>query len=314
MRPNPSGASAPRPSASVPEEEGVIPRRGKATAEQWVAQVSGLVSLPDVCGRLFEMLQSRDTSAREIGEVISRDPNLTARLLRIVNSAFYNFSRRIDTVSRAIIIIGDRELFNLVLAVSAVKSFAGIPNTLINMDTFWRHSIYSGLIARNLAKRCRVLHSERLFVAGLLHDIGSLVLYNRAPGVARELLMVAQGDEETLHQAEREALGFSHADLGGLLLDKWMLPVALRDAVRCHHDPAAAADGAFEAAIVHIADVFACRSELGALFEEPAADVEIKDCAWQTIGLSPAQVDEEQVIGEAGLQFAETASLLVASR
>ena len=215
--------------------------------------------------------------------------------------------------ARAITVIGERELYNLVLAVSAVTTFNGIPNVIVNMDTFWRHSLYCGLIARSLAKKARILHPERLFVAGLLHDVGSLVLFNRAPGVARELVMLADGDEDLLCQAEAEELGFTHADLGGLLLEQWQIPDALRDAVRGHHEPASAGPARREAAIVHIADLLANSSAIGAFFERPAAERRIRVHAWDLAGIVQTDVDPEALIGEAGLHFANTASFLVGS-
>lgn len=281
-------------------------------AASLLEDVSYLVSPPDVCIKVFELVQSNEASAQEIGEVISRDPALTARLLRLVNSAFYNFSRRIDTVSRAITIIGIRELYSLVIAVSAIKSFSNLPNNLVNIDTFWRHGLYTGLIARSLAKRCRVLHPERLFVAGLLHDIGSLVLYNRMPEACADLLLVCDGDEGILHQAELAELGFTHADLGGALLGNWMLPESLQEAVANHHMPAYATQSELEASIVHLADNLANRSQLGAFCEAASDSAGVDASAWAAIGLQEAAFDHNAVIGEAGLQFTETAGLLLA--
>jgi HD-like signal output (HDOD) protein len=283
-------------------------------AEGLVREVRGLVSPPDICVKVFELLGDPNTSIGQIGEVIIRDPNLTARLLKLVNSSFYNFSSRIDTVSRAITVIGIRELYNLLVAVSAVKSFSRIPNTLVNMDVFWRHSIYCGLISRILAARCHVLHPERLFIAGLLHDIGSLVLYHRMPEASMELLMTADGNEDVLHQAEIERFGFSHAHLGGLLLNMWQLPLPLQDAVRHHHSPALATQSGLDAAIIHVADALANHSEIGAYCEDTAPDVRVDPSAWRVIDAntdSPAEQDIEGIIGEAGLQFAETATLLM---
>lgn len=255
------------------------------TAARWTREISGLVSPPDVCLRIFELVETNRASAQALADIIALDPSLTARLLRIVNSSFFHFSRRIDTVSRAITVIGVSELYNLVIAVSAIKSFSNIPSFIVNIDTFWRHSIYCGLIARVLARRCNVLHPERLFVAGLLHDIGSLVLYNRAPEACKDLLLAARGNECILYQTERREFGFSHAEIGGLLLDLWHLPPALHEAVRYHHTPAAAARAPLETAIVHIADALANQSELGAFCAMPATDLFIDETAWGAAGL-----------------------------
>jgi putative nucleotidyltransferase with HDIG domain len=264
------------------------------TARRWIRDVSSLVSPPDICIRVFELVESNKATAQALGEIIGCDPSLTARLLRLVNSSFYQFSRRIDTVSRAITVVGISELYNLVIAVSAVKSFSRIPSFVLNIDTFWRHSISCGILARMLARRCGVLHPERLFVAGLLHDVGSLLIYNRAPETARDLVLAARGNETILHRTERKAFGFSHAELGGMMLDQWHLPEALQQAVCHHHDPSAAAThGRLEAAIVHIADALANHSEQGAFSAEPSAEIFIDDSVWQATGLTltPALLD-----------------------
>lgn len=279
-------------------------------AKKWIQQVSGLVSPPDVCIRVFELIESQSASIKEIGEVISQDPNLCARLLKIVNSPYYHFSSRIDTISRAITIVGIRELSSLIIAVSAVKTFSNIPNHLVNIDTFWRHSIYTGLIARQIAARCDVLHPERLFVAGLLHDIGSLVIYNRVPDVARELLAQAKGNEKTLYQKENDALGLTHAFLGGKLLEAWMLPKILRESISYHHEPGLCEIAPMEASILHIAEVLANRSELGAFCEEPDGNDVIDPVAWENIRRKEEEIDTEQLIGEAGLKFSEMAHML----
>ena len=281
-------------------------------AASLIDDVSYLVSPPDVCVKVFELIESNTASAQDIGEVISHDPSLTARLLRLVNSSFYNFPRRIDTISRAVTIIGIRELYSLVIAVSAIKSFTGLSSKLVNIDTFWRHSIYTGLIARALARDCGVLHPERLFVAGMMHDIGSLVLYHRLPEQATELLLISDGDEGILHQAELAALGFTHADLGSALMKMWMLPEILQESVCYHHMPSYASEAALEASILHLADSLANQSELGAFCEHPTGPTSIDASIWAELGLDQAKFDEEAMIGQAGLQFSETAMLLLA--
>lgn len=292
----------------VDEGEGEAARD---TALRWIKDVSSLVSPPDICIRVFELVESNTATAQGLGEIISCDPSLTARLLRLVNSSFYQFSRRIDTVSRAITVVGVSELYNMVIAVSAVKSFSRIPSFVVNIDTFWRHSVSCAIIARMLAKRCGVLHPERLFVAGLLHDVGSLLIYNRVPETARDLILAARGNEGILHRTEQKALGFSHAELGGMMLDQWHLPDALQQAVRHHHDPAAAtAHGRMEAAILHIADALANHGEQGAFSAEASADVFIEDDAWQTTGLAPTPALLNMLVEETREQYRDAVNVL----
>jgi len=288
----------------------------QALAQQWVRDVSGLVSPPEVCIQLLDLVESPLSSAHEIGEVIASDPNLSASLLKLVNSSFYNYSGRIDTLSRAIAIVGTRELFSLAVSVSAIRSFSKIPVEIVNMDTFWRHSLVCGIIARNLGKRCGVLHPERLFVAGLLHEIGALVMFARAPEKSRQLLMAAEGDEQTLAYAERRELGFNHADLGGGLAALWKLPDTLVEAISCHHEPMEAICSKQQAALLRIADLLADRSDLGSLFAPlPCRDqpLEIDKALWRLTGLVAANFDEDQIIADAGRQFIEVSGLLLAN-
>ncbi len=279
-------------------------------AAELVGEVAGLVSPPIICLKLMELIQQDESSAQDLGDVIANDPNLTSRLLRLVNSAYFNFPRKIETVSRAISIVGTRELYSLVVAISAVNTFSRIATSLVNMDTFWRHSIFTGLMARELAREHRVLHPERLFVAGLLHDIGMLVLFNRSPDTAAELLLIAAGDEEVFYQAEIEKLGFTHADIGGLLMQQWQLPETLQDAVLYHHVPYMAEQGKVDAALVHMANILANRSDLGSFAEDHTIETEFDQSVWKTLGTEQGSLDIDLLIGNAGLQFAETIGVM----
>jgi HD-like signal output (HDOD) protein len=285
--------------------------KGRSLAESLIADTAGLVSPPQVCLAVAEMLQSPTCSLSKLGEVIVRDPNLTARLLRLVNSPFYGLSGRIDTVSRALMVVGIQQLHNLVVAICAVRSFSKVANRLVNMDTFWRHSIYTGLIARAVGKRCNVLHPERLFIGGLLHDLGSLILYHRLPELTQDLLLAAAGNEEVLYRAELEALGFTHAELGALLLEHWRIPESLREAVHWHHEPACAQNARLEAAVLHVSNVLANRSGIGGYCEKTQTSMVDIDSDALSL-LAPAALDEESIIGDAGLQFTETAAVLAA--
>jgi putative nucleotidyltransferase with HDIG domain len=273
------------------------------TAADWIVDIGALVSPPDICIRIFELMEDDGVSAQELGDVICRDPSLTARLLRIVNSPFYGFSRRIDTVSRAVAVIGSSELYNLVVAAAATTSFSRIPNFIVNIDTFWRHGVYCGIIARDLARQCRVLHPERLFIAGLLHDIGSLIVYHREPETIRDLLLSAQGDETTLSRRERAAFGFDHADLGALLLDQWHLPSNLVDAVRHHHEPAGTGKMHLETAILHVADAISNHSEQGAFYASPSARLLSDGTAWRALGIDPEPEFVNSVMERAREQY-----------
>ena len=255
--------------------------------------------------KVTELVQSDRSAARDFAKVINRDPNLTARILKLANSSFFGYAARVDTVARAVAVIGLRELKHLVLAVSAVKTFSEIDNRIVNVNTFWRHSIYCGVIAQELAKLCHVLHPERLFVAGLLHDVGSLLLYHRVPEVSRQLLLMAQGDEELLHAHEVQELGFSHAELGGLLMQLWHFPEHLQQVVRFHHQPSAVADGSTEVSIVHLANVLANTSGLGGFCEDPAGHSTVDPVVWDALPIREGDVEMTPILEEARNRYME---------
>jgi len=276
-------------------------KKVKTSPYELVSGVVRLVSLPEVCIRVNEMLEDVRVSASDIGKVICQDTGLTARLLKIVNSAFYGFPARIETVSRAVTVIGLRELRGLVLAASAVEAFSKIPNDVLNMVKFWRHSVYCGVVAQLLAERCHVLHSERLFVAGMLHDIGKLILCHRLPKEMAEVTSRCKLEDRSDYDVEHEVFGFDHTEVGGELLKVWQMPKTLGQAVRHHHKPEEADDAIMDVCLIHIANGMTLIAENGLdIYGETG---EISDYAWQTTNLDPNVMDD--IYLEAGNLFSE---------
>src|SRR3989338_3244754 len=161
-----------------------------------VQSVSGLVTLPDVFIRINQLVNDPDSSIDDITKAVSRDPSFTVRLLKVANSPFYGFPSAIDTVSKAVSVIGTTQIRNLALSMSAARTFAGLPNDLVSMDNFWHHSLYCALVARILARQAGKCDPEALFTAGLLHDIGELIIFNRLPEQAKESLLI-RSEEHT---------------------------------------------------------------------------------------------------------------------
>ncbi len=207
------------------------------TPQSLVENTLELCSLPDIYFQIREMISDPRFSMEDMGQVISKDPALSLRLLKVVNSSFYGFSARIDTVSRAISIVGINDLQNLILATAVVDSFSNIPSDLVDMTAFWMRSISCGVIARLLAKKSAILHSERLFLTGLLHDIGSLVLYAKLPSQSLEVLLTAANNRYLVADIEQEIIGFTHADIGSELIKAWGLPDSLAEAIRYYLNP-----------------------------------------------------------------------------
>jgi len=263
------------------------------TPQELVKDVGELVSMPGVAIRINEMVDDAQYSASDIGKVIAQDPGLTVRLLKIANSPMYGLSSQIDTVSRAVTVLGTKQVRDLVLATSAIQAFDGIPNELLTMDDFWKHSIACGLAARELMGKQRAAQGESIFVAGLLHDIGQLVIFNKLPGQAKQILetVVDEMEEASQFEVEQQVLGFDHAQIGTELAKLWQLPQSLCECVAFHHRPAMAIDFKFEAAIVHIANTLAVMVELDTLNVDEGEVPPIDPQAWEITGLDKSIIE-----------------------
>ncbi|MCP4606837.1 MAG: HDOD domain-containing protein [Proteobacteria bacterium] len=232
----------------------------KFTVDALVRKVGNIASLPDVYARLDEVIKRPSSSIKDIGKVIGLDPILSARLLRLVNSSFYSLKHQIETVSKAVLLLGTKELRDLSMGTNAVSTFDNIPEELVNMETFWRHSIACGLFARELANMARLVNTERFFVAGLLHDIGKLAIYMGLGDKACKMLQRCRDDHELQYRVETDVLGFNHTNVGLALVKVWNLPEVYKQAISFHHGPWIASQ---EVAAVHLADVIVNALQLG---------------------------------------------------
>jgi len=278
----------------------------KISLEDLVKDVAGLISLPDVCVRVKEMVESPEYSASEIGKVVSQDASLTARLLRIVNSAYYQYPSKIETVSRAVTIIGNRELRDIVFAATVAGIFEKISSDLIDIESFWRHAVYCGIVSRIIAKKSQVLHNERLFVAGLLHDIGRLIIAYKLPTQSREVLSCMKQESIPLHVAEEKVIGFNHAQVGAELMKTWALPQSHQLAALHHHDPQCANEYALEASIVFLANAITELAEAGV--HEVKELTSVPQHIWNFTKVSSSDV--ERILIEARDQFIDAISLI----
>ncbi len=283
---------------------------GERIARSLIEDMSGLVSPPDVCLKVNELVADDSTSLEQIALVIIRDPNLTARILKLANSAFYGLPGRVDTVTRAVMLLGMAEIHKIVLAVSAVESFSRLSSSVTNMNSFWRHGVYTGLVAQAIARRARILHPERLFVAGMLHDIGTLLINKRFPEIAQATIMEAAGDEDALQRFEMRDLGFDHALLAGMMLDSWHLPASLVDTVYWHHTPQRAIYAGAEAAVLKVADQVANYSGTGS-YSERIPREQIADMSPLTSFGLTVDCTGEELMDEVDPLFIEAIYLIV---
>ena len=233
----------------------------KMTPSLLAQKVKTLFTLPDVALRINEVLAEENSSISDLEEIVLHDPALSAKLLKIVNSAYYGFPRKIDTISRAISLIGREELRNLVIATTVADSFSGIPEDLIDMNTFWYHSVTSAILARLLAKQRNHLDHERFFIAGLLHSVGKLVFFIEYPQESASILSLKEQGADEMTIKEKETFGFTHAELGAELLQQWKLPETIWRIIENHLEPFRASEAMEDACILHLAASIADRIE-----------------------------------------------------
>ena len=227
-----------------------------------------LFTLPDIYFQISEMINDPMFSAKDIGEVICKDPGLSARLLKVVNSSLYGFRARIDRVSRAITLVGAEELKQLVLATSVINKFSEIPTEVIDMTDFWLRCVRCAVIAKSLAKETFVLHHERLFITGLLHDIGSLVFYHKLPKKSVQVLLAADHNRSLITGFEQKIIGFTHAEVGALLIKLWGLPESIYEPIHYYPNPNISQSHRFDAHIINLAVRLTDWLEQDALFDE----------------------------------------------
>lgn len=267
---------------------------------------ANLVTLPDIYWRLKEILDSHDYSMQDVAQLIVYDPGLTARMLRIVNSAYFGFAAKIDTVNHAVSILGVQQIRDLVLATAIADALGDYECEHLDVRQFWLRSVYRAIAARNLAGVCNLMDGERMFVAGLLSGIGHLIMYQSIPVLAQQAQRDANDSGRALYLVERDVIGFDHARVASVLMKNWKLPDSLVTVVENHLEPDPDAEFLLDTAIVHVAAKIA-----DAFSEDRPLDetlVETNRHAWDATGLDIARC--EAVNAEVSEQLNDVINML----
>ena len=266
-----------------------------------VKSASRLFSLPEICIKLQDLIYDPSSSSADIAKLIAIDPSLSARLLKIANSSFYSFPAQIDELGRAINLIGTEDLYNLALATSAPDAFSTLNNNEnIDINTYWRHSVMSGLIGRALAQQCSIRHSERLFLSGLFHNLGQLVILEQLPEEFNQIEILKTKAEKAPWEYEKDVLGYSYAEVSSELLRCWNMPNNILELVENQHDPSIANEPR-TASLIHIASRTASQIEYNQLsgFD---FNTTILPVAWATTALDKTSVHTAISVAEVSCQ------------
>ncbi len=233
--------------------------------KQKLDNIVNIPTLPQVLGKVTSMLQDPKISAREVAAIISQDQALVTRVLKIVNSAFYGFPRQIKTIDHALVILGFNRLKAAILTASVLEMFKGeeVVKTL-DIAGFWEHSLATGIMAKSLARQIRLPDSEEFFIAGLLHDVGKLVLAFYAPEQYREVVEKQKAEDIFIREAEMSVLGFDHSVVGAWLFEKYNMPIDLVDVAGFHHNVTSYPGRAVQKlAVVNLSDMLARMLNIG---------------------------------------------------
>jgi putative nucleotidyltransferase with HDIG domain len=249
--------------------------------DEVIRAVRDLPSLPIVVMELLEKMEHDDASSMDLSNKISQDQALAAKILRLANSSFYGMSSRVTTVPQAISILGFGTVRALVTAASLSGAFALDPQSPFNFSLFWKHAIATAICAKHLAPAHHIA-PDIAFIAGLLHDIGQLVLATRFPHDYASVLEKCRNNDWSLVEAERAVFQTDHAAVGAALTQHWRFPALMQQAVASHHD--ADLDGTETlAAIVHVANALAHALDLTADPREAVPPIAV--AAWLHIAL-----------------------------
>lgn len=228
---------------------------GKIDFLSIIQSVDNLPALPHVVTRVMELTDDPDASIQDINAVLQQDQGMTARVLRMANSAFYGFPRRIATVTDATILLGFKTLRSILMAASV--------NDLMNKDmdgyalengNLWKHSQFVAYAARLIAKKAGFTSLDLAYTAGLLHDIGKIILDSYLKESYQEVISKVNNQQVTFLEVENEVIGFNHAQIGARIAQKWNLPDELVESIALHHNPEEAKLNRQLTAIVHLAD------------------------------------------------------------
>lgn len=257
--------------------------------------ITDLPTLPTVFLKVMSMMRNPNIPMKEIATTLEADPAISVKLLRLINSSFYGMARKVDSVHQAIVLLGANTLKNVVISVSIFKS-VGDQDEQSSFDrtAFWRHSIACGMVGRFLEDKLGLGRSEEGFIAGVIHDIGKIVLDRYFHSDLDEVMKAIDSESLSFYSAERKVIGITHTEIGAFLAERWQLPEHLVAVIAQHHKIDPESEHAKLAAVIHLADITTRKFSFGSGGDDliPKTDPSV----WDILGISEenlAELNEE---------------------
>ncbi len=277
-----------------------------SSAHELVQSCSNLFTLPEIYLRVRDVVDNPESTMDDLANALKLDPAISARLLKIVNSPLYGFPKQIDSIARAVTLLGMQPVSDLVASTTIGQTFTGMTVDLMDLPTFWRKSVRCALLAGKIAKANAIEESERFFIEGLLRDIGHLVLYQTIPQRAQSALVEAGYLGSPLAEVERSNIGYDFTEIGAELIRFWGMPNQIEQAIRHQLSPNQAGEFALHASIVHLAGTLADYAEL-----EPAQAGQLPACDPFAVSCTRFNVDEcPTLLKEAKEQLQDTLAFI----
>ncbi|MCP4594283.1 MAG: HDOD domain-containing protein [bacterium] len=278
-----------------------VVNESKAVVAQALSVVGDIATLPEVTVKIIETVEDPRSTARDLHEIIKRDPALSAKVLKVVNSAFYGLPGQIAGIDRAIVLLGLSAVKNLAIAASIARLFKGDKiSEHFEASELWRHSVAVGLAARLIGRAGgEVANIDELFVAGLIHDLGILIERQAFPEKLGEVCDRCAAGEGSFLDLETSIIGADHQQFGEALTTKWRFPRHLRAVIGFHHRPGDLSPELQRLGnLIHLADVLCCKEELG--YAQTASHLEITEELLDAVGITVEQLTEvrDQLVEE----------------
>ena len=262
-----------------------------------LAQVEDIPTLPTTVAEVLRIVNTPECSAGRLSALILADPALSARVLRLANSAYYGFPRAVSSVLQAITLLGFATLRNVALSAAVFDLFRPTSGRTLDLEGLWRHSVAVAASSKLVARRIRYTPLEKAFTAGLLHDLGKLIIARYLHSSQERIMALVESESIPIGDAEQRVLSVSHPAFGAWLAARWSFPPSLVDAIAFHHHPASAEDNLSLAAIVYLGDIVTRRVGLGCGGDRVPRTLD--PAILQAVGLSDADIDELCVALEA---------------
>lgn len=264
----------------------------QAAIQEMVKKVSTIATLPEVTARIVATVEDPKSSAAQLHKIVSHDPALVTRILKVVNSAFYGLPGQIASIERAIVLLGLNAVKNIAVAASLGQLFRGVQLCDgFTAKDLWTHCIAVGVAARELARQMRVPLADEAFLAGMIHDVGLLVTLQVCPDKLRTVCEKAKAQGASFCDIERDVMGMDHQQLGSALCEQWKFPRSCQLVAGYHHRPTALAEAnRLLVTLVYVADTLCCAGNHG--FNLTALNQKLEDAGLSGIGLELGIVEQ----------------------